>query len=37
MKMEKTLILTAFIYQISKKFNISVDYICGKTIKKRSK
>ena len=27
----KTLILTAFLYQISKKYNISMDYICGRT------
>lgn len=26
----KTLILTAFIYQISKKFNISMDYLTGR-------
>ena len=26
----KTLILTAFAYQICKKYNISLDYLCGK-------
>lgn len=25
----KTLILTAFIYQIAKEYNISMDYLCG--------
>ena len=25
----KTLILTSFAYQICKKYNISMDYICG--------
>lgn len=27
----KTMILTAFAYQICKEFNISMDYLCGKT------
>ena len=27
----KTLILTALAYQICKKFNISLDWLCGKT------
>lgn len=27
----KSMILTAFAYQICKKFNISIDYLCGKT------
>ena len=27
----KTLILTAFAYQIAKKYNVSLDWICGKT------
>lgn len=26
----KTLILTAFLYQIAKKYNVSMDYICGR-------
>lgn len=26
----KTLILTAFAYQISKKYNVSVDWLCGR-------
>lgn len=26
----KTLILTAFVYQIAKKYNVSIDKICGK-------
>ena len=30
----KTLILTAFAYQLCKKYNISIDWLCGKTIDK---
>ena len=33
----KTLILTAFAYQICKKYNISLDYLCGKTNHKKLK
>lgn len=29
----KTLILTAFLYQIAKEYNVSMDYICGRTKK----
>ena len=28
----KTLILTSFAYQICKKYNISMDYLCGRTL-----
>lgn len=30
----KTLILTAFAYQLAKKYNISMDWLCGKSNKK---
>lgn len=30
----KTLILTAFIYQIAKEYKISLDYLCGRSNKK---
>ena len=33
----KTLILTAFAYQICKKYHISLDYLCGKTKNKTIK
>ena len=33
----KTLILTAFAYQICKKYHISLDYLCGKTKNKNLK
>lgn len=29
----KTLILTIFLYEIAKKFNVSIDYLCNKTEK----
>lgn len=29
----KTLILTIFLYEIAKKFNVSIDYLCDKTKK----
>ena len=29
----KTLILTAFVYQIAKEYNLSMDYLCGRTNK----